>query len=223
MSGGLTLILGGVRSGKSTRAEQLAAAGGRVLFGATAEARDEEMRRRIAAHRAARPSHWDTLEEPLDLAGALRPVHHRYDTILLDCLTLWVSNLLLDRPPAAPAEDRHEEFILQAARELLGLAADSGAAWIVVSNEVGLGVVPPTPLGRAYRDTLGRVNQLVAAQASAVYLMVAGLSLQVKPPVQGHRDGSAPRHHGEHAVDVAAVWPPASPGRTNDCADGGRR
>ena len=180
MFGELTFILGGARSGKSTLAEQLAARGERVLYVATAEGRDEEMRRRIAAHQAARPQHWDTVEEPLDLAGALRPVHNRYDTVLIDCLTLWVSNLLLGRQPGA-ADDAIEERILNTARELLQLVASSGAGWIMVSNEVGLGVVPGSPLGRAYRDLLGRVNQLIAAHARQVYLMVAGLPLQVKP------------------------------------------
>ena len=176
----MTFIIGGARSGKSTLAEQLARQGERVLYVATAESRDEEMRRRIAAYRAARPEHWDTVEEPLDLAGALRPVHNRYDTVLIDCLTLWVSNLLLGRQPGA-ADDAIEERILNTARELLQLVASSGAGWIMVSNEVGLGVVPGSPLGRAYRDLLGRVNQLAAAHARQVYLMVAGLPLQVKP------------------------------------------
>ena len=180
MRGELTFILGGARSGKSTLAERLARQGERVLYVATAEGRDEEMRRRIAAHQAARPQHWDTVEEPLDLAGALRPVHNRYDTVLIDCLTLWVSNLLLGRQPGA-ADDAIEERILNTARELLQLVASSGAGWIMVSNEVGLGVVPGSPLGRSYRDLLGRVNQLAAAHARQVYLMGAGLPLQVKP------------------------------------------
>jgi len=185
MRGALTFIVGGARSGKSTRAEQLAARGGRVLYVATAEGRDEEMRSRIAAHRAARPDHWDTLEEPLHLAGALRSVHHRYDTVLIDCLTLWVSNLLLDRQPGIASRGNREERILSSTRELLDVCAGSHAHWIVVSNEVGLGVVPPSPLGRAFRDALGRVNQAVAARAGEVCLMVAGLPLQIKPPARG--------------------------------------
>ena len=95
MSKRLTLILGGARAGKSTYAQQLAANGERVLFVATAEAGDRDMEARIAAHQASRPAAWDTLEEPLDLVGSLAPVADRYDTVLLDCLTLWVSNLLL--------------------------------------------------------------------------------------------------------------------------------
>lgn len=185
MRGALTFIVGGARSGKSTRAEQLAARGERVLYVATAEGRDEEMRSRIAAHRAARPGHWDTLEEPLHLAGALRSVHHRYDTVLIDCLTLWVSNLLLDRQPEAASESDPEVRIMLSANELLDVCEGSHANWIVVSNEVGLGVVPPSPLGRAYRDALGRVNQAVAARAGEVCLMVAGLALQIKPPARG--------------------------------------
>ena len=181
MFGELTFIIGGARSGKSTLAEQLAARGERVLYVATAEGRDEEMRRRVAAHQAARPEHWDTVEEPLELVAALRPIRDRYDTVLVDCLTLWVSNLLLQRQAAGAAEDAMEERVLNAARELLQLVASSGAGWIMVSNEVGLGVVPGSPLGRVYRDVLGRVNQLIAAHARQVYLMVAGLPLQVKP------------------------------------------
>ena len=176
VSGELVLLLGGARSGKSAAAERLAQAGRRVLFIATAEALDEDMRRRIAAHRERRPSGWDTLEEPLDPAGRAGPIVSRYDTVVLDCLTLWVSNLLLrheDDPGA-------EELILDAAGGLLDLIERSTATWILISNEVGLGVVPPSPLGRAYRDALGRVNQLAAARAGRVYLMVAGLALELK-------------------------------------------
>ena len=196
MRGELTFILGGARSGKSALAEQLAARGERVLYVATAEGRDDEMRRRIAAHRAARPGHWDTVEEPLELVAALRPIRDRYDTVLVDCLTLWVSNLLLQRQAAGAAEDAMEERVLNAARELLQLVASSGAGWIMVSNEVGLGVVPGSPLGRAYRDLLGRVNQLIAAQARVVYLMVAGLPLQVKPAPTGLAPGAPAVHDG---------------------------
>ena len=176
MSGELILLLGGARSGKSAAAERLAQAGRRVLFIATAEALDEDMARRIAAHRERRPGGWDTLEEPLDPAGRAEPILSRYDTVVLDCLTLWVSNLLLrhEDDPAA------EELILDAAGRLLDLIERSTATWIVISNEVGLGVVPPSSLGRAYRDALGRVNQLAAARAGRVYLMVAGLALDVK-------------------------------------------
>ena len=176
MTNELILILGGARSGKSALAEKLAHRGRRVLFVATAEARDEDMKRRIAAHRERRPSGWDTLEEPLDLVAALRPLLNRYDTFLLDCITLWVSNLLLDEP--ARAEDGSR--IPGAARELMDLIAKSPATWILVSNEVGQGIVPSSDLGRAYRDALGRVNQVAASRANKVYLMTAGLALELK-------------------------------------------
>ncbi len=189
----LILILGGARSGKSSFAQRVARRGRRVLFVATAEARDEDMKRRIAAHRERRPPGWDTLEEPLDLVAALRPVLDRYDIFLLDCLTLWASNLLLDQP--ARAEDGRR--IPDSARELMDLIAESPATWILVSNEVGQGIVPSSSLGRAYRDALGRVNQLAASRADRVYLMTAGLALELKslgarPYAQVDLDPSGP-------------------------------
>ncbi len=182
MAAELILITGGARSGKSALAERLAKRGERVLFVATAEALDEDMARRIAAHQLNRPKRWDTLEEPLQLADAIRShLEHKpraYDTVVVDCLTMWVSNLLLEREADADAETR----IIAAARTLLDLCASdaSGARWIVVTNEVGLGIVPSSSLGRAYRDALGRVNSLVASRADKVYLMAAGLALELK-------------------------------------------
>ncbi|MDE2801907.1 MAG: bifunctional adenosylcobinamide kinase/adenosylcobinamide-phosphate guanylyltransferase [Chloroflexota bacterium] len=186
----LTLVLGGVRAGKSAFALRLALRqaqrerigqaqgdreGSRVLFVATAEAGDAEMAARIVAHRASRPAEWTTLEAPVDVVGALGPVVDGYDMVVLDCLTLWVSNLLLRTPDASAGE-----VIAARAEELLALQERSAASWVVVSNEVGLGVIPPTELGRAFEDALGRVNQLFAAQADAVYFMAAGLLLQMK-------------------------------------------
>ena len=144
---------------------------------ATAEAGDEEMKARIEAHREVRPAGWDTLEEPTDPAGALKPLLPSYDTVLLDCLTLWVSNLLLKDPDLASAR----KGILPEAERLLDLYRSAGASWIVVSNEVGLGVMPPTELGRVYADELGRVNRVVAAEADDVYFMAAGLPFKMKP------------------------------------------
>ena len=172
----LTLVLGGVRAGKSSYAQRLAAHGGKVLFLATAEAGDREMKARIEAHRESRPEDWDTLEEPVDLVGALKPILNRCDTVLLDCLTLWVSNLLLRGPDL----ESTRKGTLPEAERLLELYRDGDASWIVVSNEVGLGVMPPTELGRIYADELGRVNQLVAAEAGDVYFMAAGLPLSMK-------------------------------------------
>ncbi len=174
----LTLVLGGVRAGKSAFALRLASQGERVLFVATAEAGDDEMAARIAAHKASRPADWTTLEAPVEVSGALGPIVDDYDTVVLDCLTLWVSNLLLRTE--APSTG---EAIAARTEELLALQQRSAASWVVVSNEVGLGVIPPTELGRAYEDALGRVNQIFAAQADAVYFMAAGLPLQLKGEV----------------------------------------
>jgi adenosylcobinamide kinase/adenosylcobinamide-phosphate guanylyltransferase len=172
----LTLVLGGVRAGKSRYAQELAQRGGRVLYVATAEAGDEEMAARIRAHQEERPSDWATLEEPTDVAGALESRLSDVDTVLLDCLTLWVSNLLLQDP-------NHQGIradIQTEARRLIALYEQHNADWIVVSNEVGLGVVPATKLGRIYADELGRVNQLFAAAADEVMVMFAGLPVNVR-------------------------------------------
>ena len=180
----LILILDGARSGKSALAERLASQRERVLFAATAEALDADMERRIAGHRSQRPSEWRTLEEPLDLASAIQEAMDGYEICLLDCLTLWVSNLLLKIEDAPNVEGE----ILAEVERLLEVYERSSATWIVVSNEVGLGIVPPTPLGRLYRDILGRANQAVAARANRVYLTVSGLALDVKSlavPING--------------------------------------
>ena len=176
MSKRLTLVLGGVRAGKSAYARRLAQAGERVLFVATAEALDEDMNARIRTHQQSRPAEWDTLEEPLGIVAAMKPLLSRYDTVLLDCLTLWVSNLLLRDPDSVGVD----ADIPSEVHNLLTLYREQEASWIVVSNEVGLGVVPPTKLGRVYADELGRVNQMVAAAADVVVFMAAGLPLNLK-------------------------------------------
>ena len=179
MGSELILITGGARSGKSSFAEQLADQGGKVLFVATAEALDDDMERRIAAHRASRPFEWHTLEEPLDLSASIRKETKggapAYDVIIVDCLTMWVSNMLLHE-----GEIEAEARTLAAARELLEVCDATSGKWIMVTNEVGLGVVPSSSLGRTYRDVLGRVNALVASRADKVYLMAAGLALDLK-------------------------------------------
>lgn len=180
----LILILGGARAGKSAFAQRLARErGGDVLYVATAEAGDEEMAARIAAHRATRPASWRTLEAPRDVAAAVAATPGSYATVLVDCLTLLVSNLLLAHEAegdAALSSRIDGELDAQLAR------FDAGpATWIVVSNEVGLGLVPPTPLGRRYRDLLGRANQRFAARADRVYLLVAGLPVEIKALARG--------------------------------------
>lgn len=181
----MVLILGGARSGKSGFAEQLAAGmGGPVLYLATAEALDEEMGERVTAHRLRRPAHWETVEEPLAVAGVIAERGREGDVILLECLTLLVSNLLRGFGEDGPAEIADggscEERVLASVNDLISAAHEAGASLIVVSNEVGMGVVPEHPLGRVYRDALGRANQAVAARADSVYLMVAGIPWPIK-------------------------------------------
>lgn len=177
----LTLILGGARSGKSTLAEQLARerGGDDVLFVATAQAFDDEMRERITAHRQNRPPAWRTLEEPLQLAMALCTAPLA-GTVVVDCITLLVSNILLSLP-----EDATQTLVNQAVtaeiNAFVTVLKSSQSAWIVVSNEVGMGIVPAYRLGRFYRDALGIANQRLARAADRVLLMVAGLPWELKP------------------------------------------
>jgi len=171
----LILILGGARSGKSTFAERLAAGRGeRITYLATGTACDEEMAERIARHRAERSSAWRTVECPLDPASALRAHAADTDCFLLDCATLLVSNLLLAEDSAG------EETVRRALDALLAAYREAAIDLIIVSNEVGLGLVPEYPLGRLYRDALGRFNQQVTAVADKVYFLVAGLPLDIK-------------------------------------------
>jgi adenosylcobinamide kinase/adenosylcobinamide-phosphate guanylyltransferase len=170
----VTLVLGGARSGKSTHAEQLATGslqGGAhpAVYVATAQAGDMEMATRIAAHRARRGGHWTTLEEPLRLADALEQAAAHGRPVLVDCLTLWLSNLML----AGDDVDAAADELVQA---LDGLAVPV----VLVSNEVGLGVVPDTTLGRSFRDAQGRLNMRMAERADRVILMTAGLPLVLK-------------------------------------------
>lgn len=177
---GLILITGGARSGKSSYAVQLAAESRRrVVYVATAEPLDAEMTKRIDQHRAERPPSWHTIEEPLHPCRAAREAAAPDSFVILDCLTLWVSNLLTDfdskhEPAAAPARSAALED-LQCLRDL-----PTDAAVAVVTNEVGLGIVPDNALARAYRDLLGEVNQELALRADEVQLMVSGIALRLK-------------------------------------------
>ncbi len=166
----VTLILGGARSGKSRHAEILAETGtGPCVYLATAQAGDAEMAARIAAHRARRGGRWSTLEEPLDLVQALKEVCAPDRAVLVDCLTLWLSNILgADRDPAAEFE-----ALLAALPALRGPV-------VFVSNEVGQGIVPANPLARRFVDEAGRLHQALAARADSVILMTAGLPLVLK-------------------------------------------
>ena len=172
--GSVTLITGGARSGKSTHALALAqqAPGTKRFFIATAEALDDEMRERIARHRASRALDFVTIEEPIALAGALAALAGRADVVVVDCLTLWVSNLLIAH--------RSDEDILAAARSLAAAMADAPFASFVVTDEVGAGIVPENAIARRFRDLLGWANQALAQSAERVLLMVAGYPLRVK-------------------------------------------
>ena len=190
--GELILILGGARSGKSAEAVGMARerGSGKVLYVATAEPGDDEMRFRIEKHRAERPAGWHTLEAPYNVGQAIGRQPDGYATIIVDCITLLVSNLMVGRPdPYADAVQKSvvEEIaaIVQAAKEM-----PSASQMIVVSNEVGTGLAPLTPLGRAFRDLVGQANQTLATAADRAVLMVAGLALLLKGE-EPERQGSA--------------------------------
>lgn len=164
----VTLILGGARSGKSRQGESLIAAlPPPWIYVATAEAWDAEMRARIAEHRARRDTRWQTVEAPLDLPGALQAA--RDAPVLVDCLTLWLTNLMLG-----------EQDVGAATESLLESLATRRAATVLVGNEVGLGIVPEHRLGRDFRDQAGLLHQRIAARADRVLFMVAGLPMVVK-------------------------------------------
>ena len=222
MSGHITLVIGGARSGKSAWADQRAReCGGEVLYVATATAGDDEMAARIAAHRSQRPASWRTIEEPDNLLHAIQANATPGDTVVVDCLTLWVSNVLLkaigperDEDTMPPTEwSTIEASVVNEAQALLTDARDRDLTLILVSNEVGMGVVPATSLGRHYRDILGRVNQVVASTADALILMVAGLAVDLRqlPPCSIAR---MPREDRATVLSVpasAAAWSVPSP------------
>ena len=175
----VVLVLGGVRSGKSRYAQQIAEQSSRVTFVATAERRDdEEMCRKIDRHRAERPAHWITVEEPLALGGVLRSCGHDCDTILIDCLTLFSANLL-------EACGDEATKLPQQVEDLCAALKAAPCKVILVSNEVGSGVVPAYELGRRFRDLVGEINQRVASIADTVLFMVAGLPLPLKGSIPG--------------------------------------
>jgi adenosylcobinamide kinase / adenosylcobinamide-phosphate guanylyltransferase len=166
----LTLVLGGARSGKSRHAETLIeSAGAAALYLATAQALDDEMAERIRHHRARRGARWTTIEEPLDLARRLLDAASGPRPVLVDCLTMWLANLM--------AAGRNVDA---AAADLIEALPRLGAPAVLVANEVGLGIVPDNALARAFRDHAGRLNQAVAARAKRVVFMAAGLPLHLK-------------------------------------------
>ncbi len=166
-------ITGGARSGKSRLAEQIAEGfGAPLLYMATGHAGDAEMAERIAAHKARRGNKWRTVEEPLRLAETLKTSDGNYQAILVDCITLWLTNLILTREDHA--------VVLDEVRTLARLFPDIKTPLILVSNEVGMGIVPENALARSFRDLAGRANEILAAAADEVYVTFCGLPLKLK-------------------------------------------
>lgn len=168
----IILVLGGASSGKSEAALQLAGLRGPRAFVATGQGLDDEMAARIARHRASRSADWETVEEPLEVEAWLEKQGPRYRTILFDCVTLWLSNLV--------GTGFKESAVLARTGTLLQRMRTAAARVVIVSNELGFGLVPSEPSARAFRDLAGRVNQQIAAEADEVYLVVSGISLRLK-------------------------------------------
>lgn len=182
----ITLVTGGARSGKSGFAEKLAAAYPRVLYIATAIAFDDEMKARVALHRSRRPEHWGTLEAYKDMGGRLESVKDSFDAVLVDCLTVMSTNLMFDDPgfdcDKATEEEKQvlQEAIWQQVSDMLRWLRSNEKAAILVTNEVGMGIVPENRLARYFRDVAGIVNQRAAAEADRVWLVACGIPLQLK-------------------------------------------
>jgi adenosylcobinamide kinase/adenosylcobinamide-phosphate guanylyltransferase len=171
------LITGGARSGKSKFAQDIAVKlGGKVLFAATAEPKDEEMRLRIVAHKESRPRSWVTLEVPLRVGEKIRENIRDSEIVIIDCITMLVSNILLQADDIASGEG----LVLREIEALTKIMDELAVTFVLVSNEVGLGLVPDNELGRQYRDCLGRANQMLARHADEVYLLVAGIPIRLK-------------------------------------------
>ena len=167
------LLTGGARSGKSAFATELAEKyGENITFMATCQALDVEMKKRIALHRKSRPKTWITIEEPMDVQQALRKIPAKTGAVIIDCLTLWVTNLLL--------AGKSEKTILSQVKAIAGAIKSSAFSVIIVTNEVGSGIVPENKLARDFRDIAGKANQIVARAADEVFVMIAGMPLKLK-------------------------------------------
>jgi adenosylcobinamide kinase/adenosylcobinamide-phosphate guanylyltransferase len=176
MTNEIILITGGARSGKSRYAEQRATEmGARPLYVATAEAKDEEMAQRIAEHRKRRSDQWRTVEEPLELTQALLAERGKTDCALVDCLTLWISNLLIQHD---------DKYASEKVEELIEKLPQLNFHLVFVTNEVGWGIIPDNPLARKFRDLAGWTNQRIAQAANEVILMVAGMPMIAKKEAQ---------------------------------------
>ena len=180
----VTLLLGGARSGKSFYAQEEAKKVKKVLFVATAEAGDEDMRRRIRKHQDDRPSNWRTLEATTHIGQHIEDTIENEELVIIDCITLLVTNILcqIDEKDFDTCDEALLEKKVHAEiNELRDCLKNVDSDFIIVSNEVGLGIVPDNRISRIYRDLLGRANQMLAANADEVYLMIAGIPLRIKP------------------------------------------
>ncbi|MEQ1768462.1 MAG: bifunctional adenosylcobinamide kinase/adenosylcobinamide-phosphate guanylyltransferase [Devosia sp.] len=184
---GHVLVLGGARSGKTSFAERMAMRAGETpLYLATAQALDTEMLERVKLHQEQRHKQFSTLEEPLDLAGALRGASRKHDVILVDCLTLWITNMLTANAPVSSAVDELVATLLQIKTSRV----------ILVSNEVGLGIVPDNALARTFRDLTGAAHQRLADICAEVHFVIAGLPLTLKGPRLTESSTEMPRAEG---------------------------
>ncbi|MEK6590665.1 MAG: bifunctional adenosylcobinamide kinase/adenosylcobinamide-phosphate guanylyltransferase [Nitrospinota bacterium] len=173
MKNKVIFVTGGARSGKSDFALRCAEKIGRIrAYIATAEVLDDEMKERITNHKRLRGDDWDTIEEPKNLLIAFESLHRTYDVAIIDCLTLWVSNLIKD--------GLTDDTILKMTDAFMQLINRLKLSLIIVSNEVGMGIVPDNPLARRFRDIAGKVNQLIASISDEVYFMVSGISIRIK-------------------------------------------
>jgi adenosylcobinamide kinase/adenosylcobinamide-phosphate guanylyltransferase len=176
------LLIGGARSGKSYFAQELARKSGEaVLFVATAEAGDEEMKRRIEEHRKARPSTWTTLEARTRIGGQIKQKIGKIQMVIIDCITLLINNVIQEYDRPEPDVSLIEKAVMAEIDELVDCIDRVNASFIIVTNEVGLGLVPADKTSRIYRDLLGRSNQILAQHVDEVYLMTAGIPLKLKP------------------------------------------
>ncbi len=178
--GQITLLLGGARSGKSSYAQRFAEESGKsVTYLATAQDLDDEMSARIQKHKSERPAHWQTLEIPLDVAAHVGEI--KSDLVILDCMTLLTTNLLMNfEKDELVDEDPFTEAVYKEVADLLAVIRAGQSDWIIISNEIGLGLVPPYQMGRVYRDLLGWANQRLASEADKVLFLVAGIPMTVK-------------------------------------------
>ena len=174
----MTFVLGGARSGKSAFAEGLAKKYNDVVYIATAEVKDEEMRERIQIHRARRPFNWKTIEEPFRIDSVISSLNEKVGLVYIDCITLYITNMLLsDEKEILKQKQSH---ILGEINKLCKVCRESKSDVIMVSNEVGLGIVPDNALSRVFRDIAGSANQILADEADEVYFMVAGIAQRIK-------------------------------------------